>query len=605
MQRNLVALCVTLLLAAGAVAQEQGNPGQQQIDTLVQAQQVLAAAETAGAATHAPTLLEEARWRANFARENWTATKRETREQSRMRAAEALWAARAALAKAQWLSTNQAIRSIETDINRFGGRSALMLDEESPSLALERGANSRARIEYARTAIQQARDAGGQQFAAEDLRTAEANLGTAKKITARDSQNASADHLAYVAEMMARRAYYLARASGASQRLPALQVERTRLAQAEAERQALAERAQREQAERARLELQRQLEAEQANRSAQAEEVNRLRGQIEENRRLLNDRVEQDRAARAAVQQQLDEAIRRYETAIGSASQAEIEGLRRQVEDQQIALRAIQERERLNEQQLASEIEALRRELDNARTQGTTNAQALTERESDLVRRTQELDTLRRQRETELAQRAELERQQQAAIAEATRRRQEAEAQAQQLQQQVVAAQQQVEQARQQTAATQAELERARQEIAARDTETRRLRLQQELAAIAPTRADQRGLIVTLPGIFFDSGKSQLKPGARTSLTRIANQLKGETAVRIAVEGHTDSVGTEELNQSLSEARANAVRDFLAGAGVAADRVSASGFGESQPVASNNTASGRQQNRRVELVISQ
>ena len=95
-----------------------------------------------------------------------------------------------------------------------------------------------------------------------------------------------------------------------------------------------------------------------------------------------------------------------------------------------------------------------------------------------------------------------------------------------------------------------------------------------------------------------------MKPGAKTTLRRIAEQLKrGEFT--IAVEGHTDSVGSDEMNMSLSEKRANAVRDYLVEQGVAAAGISASGKGESTPIATNNTAAGRQQNRRVELVITQ
>jgi outer membrane protein OmpA-like peptidoglycan-associated protein len=128
--------------------------------------------------------------------------------------------------------------------------------------------------------------------------------------------------------------------------------------------------------------------------------------------------------------------------------------------------------------------------------------------------------------------------------------------------------------------------------------------MQQELGRLATTRRDARGLIVTLPGIFFDTGKSQLTPGARNTLTKIADQLKGESTVRIAVEGHTDSVGSDDSNQRLSEARANAVRDFLVNAGVSSAAISSSGQGEGVPVATNNTAAGRQQNRRVELIIT-
>ena len=129
--------------------------------------------------------------------------------------------------------------------------------------------------------------------------------------------------------------------------------------------------------------------------------------------------------------------------------------------------------------------------------------------------------------------------------------------------------------------------------------------MEAELARLASTKREARGLVVTLPGIFFDTGKSALKPGAKNTLAKIATQLKGSDAVRIAVEGHTDSVGDDEKNMQLSEKRAEAVRDYLVSSGLGSDRITASGKGEADPVATNKTAAGRQQNRRVELVITQ
>src|SRR5882672_2989925 len=139
-----------------------------------------------------------------------------------------------------------------------------------------------------------------------------------------------------------------------------------------------------------------------------------------------------------------------------------------------------------------------------------------------------------------------------------------------------------------------------------RTLEARRLRMENELARIAATRREARGFVVTLSsGLFFDTGKSTLKKGAQATLTRIAEQLKSNPDIKVVVEGHTDSTGTAAKNQQLSEKRAQAVRDFLVSAGVPADRVTAVGRGEEQPIATNKTAAGRQQNRRVELVITE
>ncbi len=129
--------------------------------------------------------------------------------------------------------------------------------------------------------------------------------------------------------------------------------------------------------------------------------------------------------------------------------------------------------------------------------------------------------------------------------------------------------------------------------------------MQAELAKLAETRTTERGFIVTQPGLFFDSGKSVLKAGARNTLSKIADQLKINDHLTIAIEGHTDSVGTDALNQSLSEKRAEAVRSYLRSRGIPADRMTVTGMGETSPVATNDTPAGRQQNRRVEIVIAQ
>jgi outer membrane protein OmpA-like peptidoglycan-associated protein len=614
MSRISCAAALALLLALPVAAQSATPPdrvSQLELDNLNQAQAALRAAEQAGAPTYATTLYDEAAYRLRAAQENWNASKEAKRDDARLQAVEAMWAARAALAKARWIGTNTAIRSLQSDITRLGGRSDLTLSDESPSLSFNRGANSRERIAFAQSIIDAAKAAGAEQFAADDLRTATQNLESARKITRPTANSENADYLAYISEMMARRALYTARSNESNRHLQPMQLERTRLAQAESERQAAAERAQRAAAEAQARQLQTQLSQEQANRQAQQAEVDRLRQQVEESRRAAEARLEQDRAARAAAEQNLDTAMSRYESAIASGSAGDVETLRRQVEDQQIALRAIQERERLNEQNMGSELDRLRSNLQTAQQQGTISTQLLADQQADLLRRQQELEQLRKDREADIAARTQLEQQHANAIAELTKKRQEAEAQAQALQQQVQQAQAQAQQAsqaaqqaQQQQQATAAELEKTRQALATSDAEARQLRIENELARLAATKRDQRGIIVTLPGIFFDTGKSVLKPGAKSTLTKIADQLKSEPSLRVSVEGHTDNVGTEDKNLTLSEKRAQAVRDFLINAGVPADHITAAGKGQGEPVATNKTAAGRQQNRRVELVIT-
>jgi outer membrane protein OmpA-like peptidoglycan-associated protein len=130
-----------------------------------------------------------------------------------------------------------------------------------------------------------------------------------------------------------------------------------------------------------------------------------------------------------------------------------------------------------------------------------------------------------------------------------------------------------------------------------------RTRLQQQFNMILQTRDSARGLIVNMSDVLFDSGKYTLRPLAREKLAKISGIILAHPGLRLEVEGHTDSIGGDEYNQKLSEQRAGGVRDYLVAQGLT-DSVTARGFGKTQPVADNATSAGRQQNRRVELVVS-
>ncbi|MGI8991145.1 MAG: OmpA family protein [Bryobacteraceae bacterium] len=131
-----------------------------------------------------------------------------------------------------------------------------------------------------------------------------------------------------------------------------------------------------------------------------------------------------------------------------------------------------------------------------------------------------------------------------------------------------------------------------------------RQRLLTQLNLILQTRDSARGLIVNMSDVLFDTGKSTLKPGAREKLAKVGGIVLAYPTLRLAVEGHTDSVGGDSYNQALSERRAYSVRDYLVAQGINGNSITAMGLGKSDPVASNATAAGRQQNRRVELVVS-
>ena len=141
-------------------------------------------------------------------------------------------------------------------------------------------------------------------------------------------------------------------------------------------------------------------------------------------------------------------------------------------------------------------------------------------------------------------------------------------------------------------------------QVAVKDREELRAKLLAQFNLIFTTRDTARGLIVNLSDVLFDSGKATLRPVAREKLAKISGIVLAYPDLRLAIEGNTDSVGSDSMNQQLSEARAGSVRDYLAKENIPAASMTSQGFGKTQPVASNDTAEGRQQNRRVELVVS-
>jgi outer membrane protein OmpA-like peptidoglycan-associated protein len=179
-----------------------------------------------------------------------------------------------------------------------------------------------------------------------------------------------------------------------------------------------------------------------------------------------------------------------------------------------------------------------------------------------------------------------------------------------------------VEQARAQSAVAQAQDERTRILLAQRSREaanaqnqaqaaesqaeaakSQLAQAQQQLADLKAKQTD-RGTVVTLGDVLFDTGQATLKPGADLSLDRLAAYLKTHPQTRILIEGHTDSVGSDAYNDALSLRRADAVANALISRGVSPDAVHAAGRGKAYPVATNETAAGRQQNRRVEIIFS-
>ncbi len=222
------------------------------------------------------------------------------------------------------------------------------------------------------------------------------------------------------------------------------------------------------------------------------------------------------------------------------------------------------------------------------------------------AKRVQEAEQARKDAE---AAKAEAERMKQEALvaaAEAAKAKEEAE----QARQAAVAEQQaalaQKQDALAQKAAAEAEADQARQAAAKADAEKADLRaqLRAQLDAVLQTKDSARGLIVNMSDVLFNTGSYVLQPGAREKLAKISGILLAHPGLILEIDGYTDSVGSDEFNQTLSEQRAGSVRDFLAQQGVPATSITAKGFGMAQPVASNDTAEGRQQNRRVEIVVN-
>jgi outer membrane protein OmpA-like peptidoglycan-associated protein len=154
--------------------------------------------------------------------------------------------------------------------------------------------------------------------------------------------------------------------------------------------------------------------------------------------------------------------------------------------------------------------------------------------------------------------------------------------------------------------AAQADADRSRLAAQQADTDkaAMRARLSEQLNSILQTRDSARGLIVSMSDVLFDTGQYSLKPGAREKLAKVAGILLAYPGLNIEVGGYTDNVGGDDMNQKLSENRADSVRAYLVQQGVTTNSVSARGFGNTLPVASNDSSAGRQQNRRVELLVS-
>jgi len=302
-----------------------------------------------------------------------------------------------------------------------------------------------------------------------------------------------------------------------------------------------------------------------------------------------------------ALQRQIEQ-----ETAAANdaAARRELEMLARARAESERARKAEAERATAEAERMAAEEARARAEsaTDRLTQEKAAAEQALAQSAQEKAAAEQALARTAQERtaaEQALARSAREKAEADAARAAAERARSEAEQATQTLAQQKA----QADAARQ---ASEAEAARARSDAqqAEHDKAALRERLRQQLNVILQTRESARGLIVNMSDVLFDSGKATLRPGAREKLAKVAGIVLAYPGLSLEVEGHTDSVGAADYNLDLSERRANTVRAFLSQQGVSAASIVARGFGKEQPVATNGTAAGRQQNRRVELIVS-
>ena len=266
-------------------------------------------------------------------------------------------------------------------------------------------------------------------------------------------------------------------------------------------------------------------------------------------------------------------------TPIGTAAR----GATQMAEDARVLTLRRKEQERLDAERRAHEEAQAKAEADaEAARRNAEQAQAQSDEDA------------RRRAQAEAAN-AEAQQRQAAALAA----QQQAQADAEAARRAAEEADRQKAEAQQQTAAA----EQARQQ-AEQQKEELRARLLAQLNQVLQTKDSARGLIVSMPDVLFDFNKYTLKPEARERLARVSGIVLAYPDLHLQVEGYTDSIGSDEYNQELSEKRAATVRDYLVSSGVSINNVVAEGFGKADPVADNSTAAGRKLNRRVDMVVS-
>ncbi|HLW82478.1 MAG TPA: OmpA family protein [Candidatus Acidoferrales bacterium] len=299
--------------------------------------------------------------------------------------------------------------------------------------------------------------------------------------------------------------------------------------------------------------------------------------------------------------------------AVENAADARQITVRRIAEEKAAAERAAEE-QRAADAKAAAAAAAAKQQQDELARQTAELEKARAELVAQQEAQAQALAEARAQQEAAARQQAELDKEKaqlqaqaaaQAAAASAAKAQEEAQAQAlaeaKALAEQQAAAQAQAAAAQAQSTAAQAQAAAARSE---REKEELRATLLEQFNRILPTTDTSRGLKVNMADVLFATAKFDLQPAAREALAKLSGIVEAHPGLKLQIEGYTDSVGSDAYNQKLSEDRAGTVRAYLAAQGVDPGAITSIGYGKANPVASNDTAAGRRQNRRVEIIIS-
>jgi outer membrane protein OmpA-like peptidoglycan-associated protein len=310
------------------------------------------------------------------------------------------------------------------------------------------------------------------------------------------------------------------------------------------------------------------------------------------------DLFEARNALRIAKWQQADQyALESFGKAQGALNRAEDYQKRKQ---KQAVITTAREAVQASEDARAISVKRQEDERIAKEQKAAEDAEAAAKEREAAARASQEAEALRRaQAEADAAKAAQARALAEAQAAKDAQARAEAETAAAKAAQDRAQAEQEQKAAQEralQAQAAAAQAEREKQEL--------RAKLLEQFNRVLPTRDSQRGLIVNMGDVLFDIGRANLRPAAREALAKLSGIVLNYPELKLTVEGHTDNTGGDELNQTLSEKRADSVRDYLVQQGLTGNSISATGFGKNDPIADNTNAAGRQKNRRVEIVVS-